>query len=84
MLLLGEPISAEEAYKFGLVSRVVDESKLEEEVKKYKDGFSHLSQEILALGKEAFYEQKTKGNLKEAYDFGAGKMCQSLKSADGQ
>ena len=51
---------------------------------KYKDGFSHLSQEILALGKDAFYSQKQKSDLSQAYEFGVGKMCESLKSADGQ
>jgi hypothetical protein len=42
------------------VSKLVNETDLDVEVQKYIDGFNHMSQEILTLGKKAFYEQKSK------------------------
>lgn len=57
MLLYGESISAQEAYQYGLINRVVAEEKLEEEIGGYISRVQALSGEVLALGKKIFDEQ---------------------------
>ncbi|KAJ7361909.1 Enoyl-CoA hydratase domain-containing protein 3, mitochondrial [Desmophyllum pertusum] len=61
MLFTGNPINAEEALKYGLLSKVVSEDKLEGEVNAIADKITSLSQPVVALGKTCFYSQTTKG-----------------------
>lgn len=82
MLLLGEPITAEDAYNFGLVSRLVKEEELENEVKKYSEAVNKLSGEVLSLGKKAYQEQMGKKTLSEAYESAVHSMCVNLGKED--
>jgi enoyl-CoA hydratase/carnithine racemase len=66
MLLFGEPISAREAYQYGLVNRVVANDKLEEAVEEYIAKANHLSGEVLALGKRVLASQQSL-DLEKAY-----------------
>jgi len=57
MLLTGQPISAREAERFGLVNRVVAREQLDVETMKLAQQICAASPIIVALGKRAFYEQ---------------------------
>jgi enoyl-CoA hydratase/carnithine racemase len=57
MLLTGQPISAEEALRAGLVNRVVPAAKLHEETMALARQIVSASSETLAIGKRAFYRQ---------------------------
>lgn len=50
MLLTGEPISAQEAFKYGLVSEVVSADKLTERVNQIVQLINHNSKPVIALG----------------------------------
>jgi len=53
LVLLGETISAQEAYTLGLVNKVVPEASLSEEVNVFIEKFKKLSGIVLKLAKEA-------------------------------
>lgn len=57
MLLTGNPLSAAEAERAGLVNRVVPAERLGEETLQLARQIASASAETLALGKRAFYEQ---------------------------
>lgn len=55
--MTGHPITAEDAYKQGLASRVVPEEELNNEISKIVSAIKNKSRSVLALGKEFFYQQ---------------------------
>jgi enoyl-CoA hydratase/carnithine racemase len=57
MLLTGEPISACEAERLGLVNRVVPADRLADETMALARQIIRAPREVVALGKRAFYEQ---------------------------
>jgi enoyl-CoA hydratase/carnithine racemase len=68
MLLTGDFIEADEAYRLGLVNHVVAPEKLEEAFDALLARLLDKPPEVLALGKRAFYRQLEMG-LEDAYDF---------------
>lgn len=57
MLFTGEMISAETARDWGLVNRVVPAEELETEVTRLIGQITRFSADVIAIGKNAFYEQ---------------------------
>lgn len=57
MLFTGEAISAEEAARWGMVNRVVQPEKLEDETLQLAKNIARASYQVLAQGKQAFYRQ---------------------------
>jgi enoyl-CoA hydratase/carnithine racemase len=57
MLLTGTPVSACEAERIGLVTRVVPQDRLGDEVMQLARQIAQASSYTMALGKRAFYEQ---------------------------
>lgn len=57
MLLLGEPISAQEAFQYGLINKVVQKDKLNLAIKEYITKANGLSGEVVALGKRVLANQ---------------------------
>jgi cyclohexa-1,5-dienecarbonyl-CoA hydratase len=53
MVLLGEPVSASEAERLGIINKVVDRESLTETVDTYVDGLLTKSSAVLALAKRA-------------------------------
>jgi enoyl-CoA hydratase/carnithine racemase len=84
MLLTGRSITAEEALRAGLVSRISKEGeepriealKVAEEICKY-------SRSVTALGKTFFYAQ-VELSQRDAYRYGESVMVENLKMRDGQ
>ena len=67
MLLTGDMISAEDAYRMGLVNRVVEPGKAREEAIKLARKIAATSAAAVKFGKEAFYRQLEMG-VADAYD----------------
>lgn len=83
MLLTGEPISAHEAERIGLVNRVVPAEKLETETLALAEQICKASSSVVALGKRAFYEQLPL-DLVSAYKTAEGVMVRNAAEPDAQ
>jgi enoyl-CoA hydratase/carnithine racemase len=68
MLLTGDFIEADDAFRLGLVNRVVPPERLEEAFDRMVARLLDKPSEVLALGKRAFYRQLEMG-LEDAYVF---------------
>ena len=66
MLLMGEPISADEAWRFGLINKVVAPEELDAAVLVYAEKIAAASSLTMSMGKPAFYEQMDM-DLEDAY-----------------
>ncbi|MCJ2017341.1 enoyl-CoA hydratase [Methylobacterium sp. E-065] len=83
MLLVGEPIDAQEALRIGLVNRVVPEADLDAAVDALAGRIAGKARRVLAIGKEAFGRQIEMG-LEEAYGYTAEVMVRNMMMADAQ
>jgi enoyl-CoA hydratase/carnithine racemase len=83
MLLTGEPIGAQQARDWGLVNRVVPESRLADEVAALAGQIAGKSPLVLKIGKEAFYRQAEVG-LAEAYDYASQVMTANMLARDAE
>lgn len=81
MLLTGEPISADEAERAGLVNRVVPAAELEDATRALAERIAAASGHTVELGKEAFYRQ-LEMDTASAYEFAQGKMVENLRHPD--
>ncbi|XP_018562184.1 enoyl-CoA hydratase domain-containing protein 3, mitochondrial isoform X2 [Anoplophora glabripennis] len=83
MLLTGLPISAAEALKSGLVTKVCALEDLESEVDKICQEIMAKSRSVIAVGKRFYYRQ-VELDIKKAYELGANQMVENLQMADGK
>jgi len=83
MLLTGQPITAEEAYNAGLVSRLVEEDKVDDEVKNICAAIASKPRGVITLGKR-FYQQQVEMPLSAAYPAGGRVMADNLWYKDAQ
>lgn len=83
MVLTGIPITAHEAAKSGLITKVVKKEELDSEVEKITNAICAKSKPVIALGKRFFYEQLDL-DLEDAYSQGSGVMVENLCLKDGQ
>lgn len=83
MLLTGLPIGAEQAYQAGLVSRLVQEDRLEEEVAAICAAIASKPRGVIALGKR-FYQKQLEMPLSTAYPAGGEVMVENLWYRDAQ
>ncbi|MCJ2088160.1 enoyl-CoA hydratase [Methylobacterium sp. E-005] len=83
MLLVGEPIDAQEALRIGLVNRVVPEAELDGAVGALAARIAGKARRVVAIGKEAFGRQIEMG-LEEAYTYTADIMVRNMMMADAQ
>ena len=82
MLVTGESITAEEAFRYGLVNKVVPEDKLDEETFKLIDKFRNYSPEVISLGKSGFYKQLEMEKIEDAFCSAGSKMVENLEKDD--
>ncbi|XP_064794686.1 enoyl-CoA hydratase domain-containing protein 3, mitochondrial-like isoform X1 [Oncorhynchus masou masou] len=83
MLFTGSPISAQDALRHGLVSKVVPEERLEEETLAIARRVCQASRPVVALGKATFHRQMAQGR-DAAYATASRVMVDNLALRDGQ
>jgi enoyl-CoA hydratase/carnithine racemase len=83
MLLTGQPISAAEAHRIGLVNRVVAPGTALTEAQALAGTIAAKAGAVVKLGKEAFYRQAEMG-LADAYAYTAQVMVENMMAADAK
>ena len=83
MLLTGDLIDAQNAYRMGLVNEVVDAEELETKAMELAQKIASKSPLTVAIGKEAYYRQ-AELPLSEAYDYTKEVMVRNLEARDAQ
>jgi enoyl-CoA hydratase/carnithine racemase len=83
MLLTGDMISAEDAYRVGLVNRVVEPGAAREEALKLARKIAAKSAAVVKLGKEAFYRQ-LEMDVADAYQHAIEVMVQNMMARDAE
>jgi len=83
MLLTGDMISAEEAFRLGLVNRVVAPGTAREEALKLARKIAAKSAAVVKLGKHAFYRQLEMG-LSDAYAYTTEVMVENMMAHDAE
>jgi enoyl-CoA hydratase/carnithine racemase len=81
MLLTGETIDAATALSWGLVNRVVPESQLDAEIKRFTDIILSRSSATISFGKQSFYSQIDRP-LDSAYDVASKTMACNMLLED--
>jgi enoyl-CoA hydratase/carnithine racemase len=83
MLLTGDAMSAEDAYRIGLINRVVAPGQERAEAMIFAHKIAGKSTHIVKIGKECFYRQ-TDMNLAEAYNYASEVMVENLMLHDAE
>lgn len=83
MLLTGDMMDAETAFRFGLVNRVVESAELEQEAQALAEQIASKSMAVVAIGKEAFYAQ-AELSLDDAYAYCSEVMVTNLMLRDSE
>jgi enoyl-CoA hydratase/carnithine racemase len=83
MLLTGDMISAEDAYRVGLVNRVVEPGAARDEALKLARKIAAESAAAVKFGKEAFYRQLEMG-IPDAYDHATEVMVKNMMARDAE
>ena len=83
MLLTGDIVSAEDAYRIGLVNRVVPAAKAGEEALKLARKVAAKSALTVRIGKEAFYRQRELP-LADAYKYAVEVMVENMMARDAE
>jgi enoyl-CoA hydratase/carnithine racemase len=83
MLLTGDMISAEDAYRVGLVNRVVEPGTARDEALKLARKIAAKSAAAVKFGKEAFYRQLEMG-IADAYDHATEVMVNNMMARDAE
>ena len=83
MLLTGDMVSAEDAYRFGLINRVVAAGSERDEAIKLARKIAAKSALTIKIGKEAFYRQ-IEMNVAEAYRCAAEVMVDNMLRRDAE
>jgi enoyl-CoA hydratase/carnithine racemase len=83
MLFTGEPIDAQRAYEFGLVSRVVSADALEAETMALARQIASKSGFVLSMGKKLFHTHKEM-DLEQAYAYATTSMAGGMMAEDAR
>jgi enoyl-CoA hydratase/carnithine racemase len=81
MLLTGEPVSAATALSWGLINRVVPESRLDAEIRRFTDLILARSSAAIRFGKQSFYRQIDRP-LEAAYEIASEVMACNMLLED--
>tara|TARA_Y100001970_G_scaffold281462_1_gene392295 strand:- start:67 stop:876 length:810 start_codon:yes stop_codon:yes gene_type:complete len=83
MLLTGDLISSEKAYRIGLINEVLDDKELRNFVETQAFKISKKSSMTLKTGKKAFYKQINM-NLSDAYNYASKIMVENMLKLDAE
>jgi len=81
MLLTGEPLDADHAWRIGLVNRVVPDADLASATAELAAGIAAKSPLVVAIGKEAYGRQRDL-SLVDAYGYTSALMARNLATLD--
>tara|TARA_B100002019_G_scaffold257260_1_gene241195 strand:+ start:18 stop:827 length:810 start_codon:yes stop_codon:yes gene_type:complete len=81
MLLTGDLISSDKAFKIGLINNILENSSLKSYVETQALKISKKSSATLKIGKSAFYKQINM-NLSDAYDYASNVMVENMLKLD--
>ncbi|ALC40981.1 CG6984 [Drosophila busckii] len=81
MLMTGLPISGEEAYIAGLVTKVVPEQELDATITEITCAIKSKSRSVISLGKEFYYKQQQMP-IEQAYAAAQAKMVENMQMDD--
>jgi len=83
MLLLGEMVTAENAWRMGLINRVVDPGEAMDKAREFASTIAAKSPLTLKIGKQAFHAQREM-TLDAAYAYAAGVMVENMLARDAE
>ena len=83
MLLIGDRVEAEQAERWGLINKVVDDDKLDQEIADITAKLVSKSPLTLAIGKEAFYAQVDM-DVEAAYAYANQTMTRNMLARDAE
>ena len=83
MLLTGDRVEAEQAERWGLINKVVDDDKLDQEIAGITAKLTSKSPLTLAIGKEAFYAQIDM-DVEAAYAYASEAMTRNMLARDAE
>src|SRR5439155_21622238 len=83
LLLTGDLVSAEEAYRMGLINRVVEPGRALAEAAELARKIATKSPAAIRLGKQAFYRQAEMG-LAEAYRLTSDVLVENMMEDDAE
>ena len=83
MLLLGDMISAQDAYRMGLVNLITEPDDLEQAVQAWAQKLASKSAYTLKVGKEAFYRQ-AEMPIADAYRYCSQVMTDNIQAKDAR
>lgn len=83
MLLSGKLFDAEQAFRFGLVSEVVEDGQLDDATDRLAGEIAAKSSFTMALGKQAFYRQ-IELSTAQAYDFACELLPRNIAHPDAK
>jgi enoyl-CoA hydratase/carnithine racemase len=83
MLFTGDMVSADDAYRIGLVNRVVAPGAARDEALKLARKIAAKSAAVVRLGKEAFYRQ-LEMNIVDAYNYANEVMLTNMMARDAE
>lgn len=81
MLLTGDSIEAEQAERWGLINKVVDDHKLDQAIAEMAAKLTSKSPLTMAIGKEAFYTQINM-KMDDAYAYASDVMARNMLTHD--
>ena len=83
MLFTGDMVSADDAYRIGLVNRVVEPGAARDEALKFARKIAAKSAAVVRLGKEAFYRQ-LEMDVVDAYNYANDVMLKNMMAHDAE
>jgi len=83
LCVTGDPLSSKEALLYGLVNRVVQSDKLDEETLQFAQTIVKHSSQTIKIAKRSFYQQMSM-DIAQAYDYAEDVMVKSLNTEDAK
>lgn len=83
MLFTGDPIDAQRAYEYGLISRVVAPEKLQDETMALAQQIASKSGYVLSMGKKMFHTHREM-ELEQAYAYATTSMAGGMMAEDAK
>lgn len=83
MLILGDKVEPDEAERWGLINKVVEDEQLDATINEITANITSKSSLVMAIGKEAFYKQ-LEMDVESAYAYANEVIAQNLLARDAQ